>query len=858
MANNRIESNLNNSPLTAHYMPRPRLDIVFDQAAHCKLVYVIAGAGYGKTRAVYHYVQHQDAVVRWLQLTESDNMGSRYWENLTHNVSFDNPDLAIKLRELGFPETPARFKQFAEILKTTERRSQKTFLVLDDFHLIRSKQALTFAERCVNLQISGACVIIISRTEPAINAVSLFSKGNASVITEDELRFTEGEIAELFKQRGIPFSTNDLPKILNATKGWALAVKLLSLVLKKIPQNLDRALGAMKQNVFKLLETEAFDNFPEVVQKRLAQLSLISNLPLTPLNEIFNDGLYMQYAPQLTSFIWFDSFSSDYRVHPLYLEFLQSKQYLLSDEEKQDIYRRVAQWCFENNFYTDAMKYCAKSRQFERMLEVLASYPFKLPYDVCEYFLSILETIDSGNDGNHAVLFMKSFFIPILLVGMGRFEEARKRSFDVIRKWELSGDPFSHRLLSAAYSNLCYIDAYICTFTHEYESPKYLKKSVEYHELYPVPPAVTKSAFFVADVRSFACPVGEGADLTEFGQALDSARQTALYIEKTPHKMYFGYDDLMACEIYFFKNQLDSARRYAHSAVLKAREKDQHSIEMMAQHYLLRLAVYDGNCPLAMETLNQMRGHLDNPNFWNRQLLYDLFTGSFYAHIRLPKLAPSWLTVNDKETTFEIHIPVRELIVGVKCHIASKKYNQALAVLCNSYPRAPHIRFVFGELTLSLLLAVARFNTGDTAGAMADFEKAYRLSYNGVFEMVFVELGKELHPLAAAALKQADCGIPEKWLKTIDRKASIYAKKAAVVADAFKDKASAKESVSLSDREREVLSDLYQGLSREEIALNRYLSINTVKKILQSVYIKLDANNNVDAVRIALEKKLIE
>jgi LuxR family maltose regulon positive regulatory protein len=229
----------------------------------------------------------------------------------------------------------------------------------------------------------------------------------------------------------------------------------------------------------------------------------------------------------------------------------------------------------------------------------------------------------------------------------------------------------------------------------------------------------------------------------------------------------------------------------------------------------------------------------------------------FYAHIRLPKLAPSWLTADEKEMGSEVHIHVRELIVGAKCHIASKQYNQALTVLCGSYPRAPHERYVLGEVILSLLLAVARLHTGDTAGALADFEKAYRLSYRGVFEMCFIELGKELHPLTAAALKQEGCGIPPEWLKAIDRKANIYAKKAAVVADAFRDKADVNESLSLSYREREVLSDLYHGLSRDEIAVNRYLSVNTVKKVLQSIYIKLDANNNVDAVRTALEKNLI-
>ena len=856
-----VEISLDSSPLIAHYVPRPRIDRVFDNMARCKLLYVVAGAGYGKTQAVYHYIKQQtDATVRWIQLTENDNMGSRYWENLTYSVSLDNPELALKLRELGFPETLARFRQFAEILKTTEHRSHKTVLVLDDFHLIHSKQALTFAERCAHLQIPGACVIIISRKEPEINAVTLFSKGNAGIITEDELRFTEDEIANFFKQRDIPLSLNALPKILDATKGWALAVKLLSLALKRTPQNLDRALYAMKQNVFKLLETEAFDNLPEPVQKQLAQLSLISDLPVTPLDEIFHDALFTQYAPQLTPFIWFDSFSSNYRIHPLYLEFLQMKQYILSEDEKQNIYRRTVQWCFDNNFYTDAMKYCAKSRQFDRMREVLFSYPFKLPHDVCEYFLNILEEIDCDNKekDNHSALFLKNFFIPILLIGMGGFEEARERSFDVIRKWEHLDTPFAFAILSAAYSNLSYIDMYTCTVTHNYDSPKYLKKSVEYHKRSSLPQAKAASAFLVADVRSFACLVGEGADLPEFDQFLENTRETALYIAETSHGMYYGYDDLVACELAFFKNQHDSAIHHAHNAVLKAREKKQYSIEIMAQFYLLCLAMHEGDYSLTKEMLKHMRDHLDNPDFWNRQLLYDLFTGSFYAQIELPGMMPSWLAIDGRAKTSEVHIPVREIIVSVRHYLAARKYKQAFTILCNSSPRAPQHRFLFGELIISLLFAVTRLKTGDTDGAVKDFEKAYKISFEGVLEMPFIELGKEFRLLAAAASRQADCSIPEDWLKKVERKASIYAKKTAVIKNSFKEEKNIKDAISLSEREREVLGDLYHGLSREEIAENRFLSINTVKKILQSIYIKLDAYNSVDAIRIAIDKKLIE
>jgi len=855
------EINVRDPLLTADYLPRPRVYEIFDKAATSKLVYVIAGAGYGKTQAVHHYIEQQsDAVVRWVQLTESDNVGSRYWESLTHNVALDNPDLAVKLRELGFPETSARFKQFAGILKTTEHRSNKTFLVLDDFHLIHSSQALTFAERCAHLHIPGACVIIISRKEPEINAVSLFSKGLASTITENELRFTENEISDFLKKQDIPVSMKDLPLLADATKGWALALKLLSLVLKRMPKNLPLALDTMKQNIFKLMETEAWSDFPQSTQKTMIKLSLISDLPLTPLQDIIDDASLLQSTSRLSSFIWFDSFIGDYRVHPLYLEFLNSKQHILSYEETQDTYRWAALWCCNHNFQLDAMNYFAKSFQYDQMLDMLLSYPFNLPHDTCEYYLNILEKIDPDNKerSNLAVLLLKNLFIPLLNAGMGRYDEARERSYDVIREWENSDCQISPYLLYTVYSILAYIDTYTCTITHNYNFPGYLKKAADYYKKSSIPPTEVTGPFAVVNIRSYACLVGEGADLQEFDRFLEIVKETTQYIAESNHNMYYGYDDLVGCELAFFRNQLDLARNYAYSAIMKAREKKQCAIEFVAQFYLIRIAVHEGDGQLIKEILRQLRGHLDNPDFWNRQLLYDLITGSFFAYIGLNEKVPSWIAVDEKDTAAEVRIPVRELIVSVGYYLTAKKHKQALAILCNSYPREPQERFFFGELAFLVLQAYARLKTGDITGAVKDFENAYIMSFHGEFEMVFIELGKSFHQLATAAASHGDNVIPDAWIKTISRKASIYSKKADVIMNSIKREEQIKDKVPLSDREQDVLNDLYHGLSRDEIAANRYLSINTVKKILQTIYIKLDANNNVDAIRIAIDRKLVD
>ena len=847
----------NNSLLVTNFMPRPRVDALLEQATQNKLVYIIAGSGYGKTQTVRNYLDmRQEAIVRWVQMSESDNIPSRFWEHLSHTVSFDNQELADKMQELGFPETLIQFKQFAEILKNTEHRARKAFFVFDDFHLIKSEQIETFVERCTHLKISDVCVILISQKETGESMVPLFAKGEASIITEEALLFTEDEIAMFLELRDVSFSSKDLSKFLEVTKGWALAIQLLSLVLKKTPKNIDMALDTMKQHVFKLFEMEAFRDIPTDMQKNIVKLTLTPGLPLLLLPEFEETISFLQNDANLTPFVCFDSLHDDYKIHPLYLEFLQNKQHVLSDEEKLSVYREAAEWCFKNKLYMDAMNYFAKSCQYERMVETLFAHPFKLSHDRCDYFLDILRNIET-NDENKSVVMLKDYFIPLMLVGLSRYEEAEKFTLDVIHKWENVDSPLAHTILRGSYSNLAYIDMYTCTKTHQYNAPKRVKKAVEHAKLSPPSHAGNVSPFFVPHVRSYACLVGEGADFSAFDKFLEATKQTALHISETHHSMFYGYDDLVAAEIAYYKNQLDLAKRHAHSAVAKAREKNQHSIEAMAKQYLLRIAVFEGDAGLAKEILRQMRKNLNDPNFWNGQLLYDISTGLFYSLIGLPNMSPAWMTIDDKELTSEVHMPIAELLVCLNTCIALKKYDQALAVLYNSYPRAPQDRFIFSELQISLIAAFAKLKNNDISGAMEEFERAYKLSFDGYFETPFIEMGKNLHQLTAVALTQDNCKIPDVWLKKIDRKASVYAKKAAVVMNAFKGEEAIKNEVNLSERELEVLKDLHDGLSRDEIAENRYLSINTVKKILQSIYIKLDANNNVDAIRIAIERKLI-
>jgi len=119
--------------------------------------------------------------------------------------------------------------------------------------------------------------------------------------------------------------------------------------------------------------------------------------------------------------------------------------------------------------------------------------------------------------------------------------------------------------------------------------------------------------------------------------------------------------------------------------------------------------------------------------------------------------------------------------------------------------------------------------------------------------MPFIELGKDMRTVAMAALQAPDCGVPRPWLEMIRVRASAYAKNQSLLISESK----RNHGESLTAREQEILTDLYNGLSRSEIAARRDLSVNTVRAAVKSIYEKLNAHKISDVIRIAVEQGLV-
>jgi LuxR family maltose regulon positive regulatory protein len=842
------------------YLKRPQIDRLLEKAVQNPVVIVSAGAGYGKTQAVYSFVRTCPALVSWIQLSERDNNGERFWENFTAGVTLVNPRAAAKLVRTPFPETGRDYERYLAIPTMDTERDKKYIFVYDDFHLLRNKAVLRFLERSVTSPFPNITSIIITRTNPSIDLIRLQSRGLLGRLTEDELRFSQDEMVEYFRLQGLRPPPQTVSSIYRDTEGWAFAIHLAGLSLKNAPPGAEYAPQAMRSNIFKLLESEIISVISPELRRFLIKLSLIDQLSPELLRNIAapedpkaGEPL-IQEMEQIGSFIRFDTYLNEYRIHHLLLEYLSGKQQELSETEKRAVYRQAAGWCAANNQKMDALSYYERAGDYDQLIAIADSLPLVLPSQLAKFMLELLDRFPPEVYAKHPRIHAVR---ARTLTSLSMFERCGEELKALIPQLEaLPPSPALHWLLMALYANFCLISIITSTYTRDYSFPVLLERAAYHGEQTGGP--VLEPPLSVVNIGSHICrvQVPEKEEMERFISAITKAVSFVPAIGGCG----WGMDVLARAELAFFKGNMPEAEALSRQSLRRARDWGQYEIENRALFYLLRISLARGDLAAIADLFQQMEEQLDKVHYVNRFIYHDIVTGWYETHIgRTDKLA-AWLKDDFEESDLNFMARGLEVLVKAKYHFAEKRYPAALAVLVSRQNKYDAGAFVLGMVEITTLEALCRYRLRDKEAAFAALETACRLSRPNGLEMPFTEMGKDMRALAGAALKEKAPGIPAAWLEQVQRNASVYAKKLFLVTEQRQDSEPAPASqnpAGLSRREREVLTGLSQGLTREEIAGFSSISVNTVKSVIRSIYNKLGAANRADAIRIATSLGLV-
>ncbi|MDR1650317.1 MAG: hypothetical protein LBR87_00855, partial [Synergistaceae bacterium] len=570
------------------YMALPRVRDLLRSAVEYPLVLVTAGAGYGKTRAVHSFLEQYSAATTWIQLSERDNAGARFWENFVHTISLYDKRTASRLDECGFPDTEEKFGRCLEIREDAIPVNEKYVTVFDDFHLIRDSSVLRFVEMSVNSPSSSRTTVIISRAEPEINTVSLLSKGLVVRISEDDLCFTEAEMAEYFGAMGVLLSAESAKAIYGDTGGWAFAVNLMGLSLLK-GRFEGSARSAVKANVFKLIENEVFHNISERLQRFLVKLSLIDHLADGLVRTLAGDGSLVEELQRVSSFVRYDPYLDAYLIHHLFLDYLKGKQGTLTDEEKRDTYRKSARWCEQNDYKMDVISYYEKVEDYDAIITIISKVSIIVSADLAKFALDIYAKCPKEKLEQFARYHTHHLR---LLISLGRFSEAMAEAREKVERFEhLPPCEYNNRVLCGAYRAISVIGWMTLPETDRCDFDVYMERANHYYELSPFRSNAVLNSCHMGPWASMVGTPRKGA-MEEYLEALE---RTVPHSASAFDGSMYGMDDLAKGELFFFKGDMKNAGRFVIRAYYKAVERNQHEIRNRAVFYLLRAGVAQGD-----------------------------------------------------------------------------------------------------------------------------------------------------------------------------------------------------------------------------------------------------------------------
>jgi LuxR family transcriptional regulator, maltose regulon positive regulatory protein len=189
-------------PKPGPYVPRPRLLQLLDRAASRPLTLVVAPAGTGKTTLVAGWATEAAHPIAWLALDEEDRDAARL---------------------------DARLRAVVDTLAPAAGRAGRpgAVLVIDDAHRVdESAGADDLLSGFLQLPPSWLHLVVASRREPTIPLDRLRGRGQVSEVRFAELRFTNDEARKLLCRLDPALAGNGADGVIDKADGWVAGLEL--------------------------------------------------------------------------------------------------------------------------------------------------------------------------------------------------------------------------------------------------------------------------------------------------------------------------------------------------------------------------------------------------------------------------------------------------------------------------------------------------------------------------------------------------------------------------------------------------------------------------------------------------------
>jgi LuxR family maltose regulon positive regulatory protein len=863
------------------YVDRRRLHALVRLGVTEPVTLVCGPAGSGKTTLLAAaFDETLEMPIAWVSLEPGDDHPGRLWEAVLTALRLAGavpPGSALE--SLAPPVQESRSAFMPVLVNALADLPEPVVLVIDELHLLRSRDCLEQLGFLVMHPPSTLRLVLSSRSDPALPLHVLRVRGRMVELRAVDLAFTEEEAGELLAAHGLELPVHLVRALCARTEGWGAGLRLAALSLqgRDDPERFVADFAGDDRAIADYLVAEVLDHQPPRTRSFLLRTSIVDRVNADLADALTGEdaGAETLAALERTNgfVLGIDQRRRWYRYHRLFAKLLRTRaRRELPPEELAELHRRAGRWYAAHGLESHALRHAVEAADWDLAVEVVARHwielfvhgqagairalvgqlpPERLAEDAELAAALACTALDVGDadaaDGHLAHAESAA----------GRVPAVRRRAY----------------LETLALARLCRARLEGDFETALEAADTLLAEAAGHDEL--------------ADDARRALVHALLGEAALWAHRLDRAEEeltTAVSLAEAARLDYVAVGALSNLALLDAMVQGPAGDgRHGHAAILLAERRGWSHIPQTAcaQLALALSAFYDLRTTEAIERLERARAAADRLHV--RQLHFVIVHLEARMHGALGHPEEGLHALDRYEVGFRRGTPspfelaslgtMRSRLLATGGDLPAAR--AALAVvrdepwmvtdvmaarllLAEGMPaeaaeqleatRAgdkPETHSV-GGVELLVLLAVAYDEAGDATRAGNALEAALERGETTGHRWPFIELGRRMDAL----------------LRRQIRRGTAHRAVVGELLDVFADRAPARHAVApllepLSDREQAILRYLPTSLSNREIAAELFVTTNTVKTHLRSIYRKLDVARRREAVERARDLRLL-
>ena len=358
------------SKITAPGLPpwvvaRPRLDRRVAQGTRRPLTSVTGSPGAGKTLAVASWAAgHSAGPVAWVTLDEYDNRPEVFWSYVVAALRQSGVAVGRAAASLAHAEM-AGHVFLLRLASALADHDPAVTLVLDDFHQLTDGEVLAGLAYVLKNATPGLRLVVTSRIDPPLPLHQYRLTGDLTEIRAGDLAFSVPEAASLMVQHGVTLPADALEFLTEREEGWAAGLRMaaMSMAGHPDPEQFVKNLNAEDTAVAGYLVEEVLNAQPDDVRDVLLHLSVLEQVNADIAGALLGRG---ELAATLGALAAGNSFVQPvgdgwYRFHSLFRDVLLLKLRRERPDVVAGLQREAARWYQRGGMLAEAVRYAAKA-----------------------------------------------------------------------------------------------------------------------------------------------------------------------------------------------------------------------------------------------------------------------------------------------------------------------------------------------------------------------------------------------------------------------------------------------------------------------------------------------------------------